>query len=98
MPFVEIIKRQVKECVRIYSYGQVGISSALYRKYFKGKKVQIFHDNENKKIGLKPSDNGYKFWGKRSHMIACASLSNIVTGEFYPEWSEKHGMLVISYA
>lgn len=97
MPFKEI--KQPKDFIRIKSYGEVTISISLSDKYFKGKKVRIFYDEEEKKIGLQPDNEGYKIYGmeNRSRRFACHPLSKIITGEFYPKWSKKLKMLVFSY-
>jgi len=93
MPFLEV--KQPKDFVRIKPNGSVTICVTLYRKYFKDKKVKVFHDEEEHLIGLKPSKNGYKCIEYR---IKCVPLSRIATGEFYPKWSKEHKMLVFSYA
>lgn len=96
MPFVEI--KPPTDFIRIKDGGCVTISISLYRKYFEGKHIKVFHDEEAKKIGLKPDDDGYKISERKDHKrIKCISISRVVVGEFYPKWSSKHKMLVFSY-
>jgi len=95
MPFVEI--KQPTNFVRIKKDGIITISLSLVEKYFKSKKVKVFHDADNKKIGLQPADDGYLIFGKHCARIRCCMISRIVVGEFYPQWSDKHKMLIITY-
>lgn len=84
--------------IRIKSFGKTTISLSLVRKFFTKRKVQVFHDEKNKIIGLKPSDEGYKIIKSVGcARIGCAMLSRITTGEYYPIWSETYKMLVFSY-
>lgn len=107
MPFIEI--KQPKDFVRIKSNGKVTISVSLIRAFFKDFTdgfgdvrvfIKIYHDKEAKKIGLKPNpSNGYKLMTSVGmYRLKCMPLARIVTGEFYPEWSKEHKMLVFSYA
>lgn len=73
------------------------ISSFYIEKYFKEKKVKVFHDEENKEIGLQPSNEGYSIQSRSANYIYCRPLARIVIGKFYPSWSEEHQMLVFSY-
>ncbi len=67
-------------------------------KYFKDKKIRIFHDKETRKVGLKPDIEGYKIYeGNHSRRISCHPLARIVIGEYYPKWSKEHKMLIFSY-
>lgn len=96
MPFIEL--KSPSDFIRIKPSGTITVSVTLYRKFFNGKKVRIFHDQENNKIGLQPSNEGYKInTQRRGSRFFCNRLSKITTGEFYPKWSEKHKMLVFSY-
>jgi len=97
MPFIEI--KPPTNFIRIKKNGTLTISIPLYEKYFKGKKVKIFHDTDNKRIGFQPMNDGYLIFGLSNHCarIHCAFISRIVTGEFYPKWSKKHKMLIITY-
>jgi len=63
-------------------------------KYFKDKKIRIFHDKETRKVGLKPDIEGYKI---HEGGISCRPLARIVIGEYYPKWSKEHKMLIFSY-
>jgi len=97
MPFKEI-KCKPDPFVRIYKNGRVVICASLVREYFQGKKVKVFIDEENKKVGLKPDSEGYKltcFSGGFS--IRCYPLAKVINGVFHPEWSEKYKMLIFSY-
>jgi len=102
MPFIEI-KKQIKDFIRIKSSGSITISSSLIN-LFRDRdgtliSVKIFHDGETKKIGFKPDKEGYKINSNNNRFrIKCSPISKIVTGEFFPKWSEKHKMLVFSYA
>jgi len=70
----------------------------LVDRYFKDKKVRIFHDNNSKEIGLKPDVEGYKITNSNHSLrLKCASLARVTTGEFHPKWSDKHQMLIFSY-
>lgn len=62
-------------------------------------KVKVFYDKENRQIGLKPDEKGYKiFKSGGAYYIKCRPLARIVVGRFPPKWSNKHKMLVFSYA
>ena len=102
MPFLEL--KQPKDFIRVKKYGSATICHTLYDKYFKckglvDKRVRIFIDGENKKIGFQPSNEGYKLSVNKSGNIRfrCTPLSKIITGEFYPVWSDEHKMLVADY-
>ena len=60
-------------------------------------KAKVFHDEKNKLIGFKPDISGYKVSKHKCYRIRCAFLPKIITGEFYPRWSEKEKMLIFSY-
>lgn len=96
MPFREI--KPSSNFIRIKKDGSTTVSVALVNKYFKNKKIRVFHDKESKKIGLQPSDEGYKIGNAGgSRRFYCSKLSKTVVGEFYPLWSEKHKMLIFEY-
>ena len=82
--------------------GNITIAVSLIRKHWNSggfTHVQVFHDEENKKVGLKPSKSkGYKlFLAGQSWRICVRPLTKIVDGKFKPEWNEKRGMLIIDY-
>jgi len=101
MSFIEIeneADKQSKGFVRIKSRGTTTISTILYKKHFKDKKIRLYHDAENKKIGLKPDNKGFSII--RSQGVCyfnCAELTRILIGEFYPKWNEQHQMLIFDY-
>ena len=97
MPFIEVINPQIHvPHIKIPPFGKISLSQSLYRKYFNGRKIQIFHDPNAKKIGLKPVDKGISY--TISHgQFRCTDLNHITTGTFYPEWNEKFGMLMFNY-
>ena len=96
MPFQEI--KPPTDFVRITKVGRLTISVSLYRKFFLGKKVKIFHDEQKHLIGLKPSDEGYKITvNGGSSRVKCSFLGEITQGEFNPKWSKKHKMLILQY-
>jgi len=80
----------------ISTSGHITLSKSLYRKYFNGKKIQVLHDSEIRRIGLKPVDYGSSY-DELSGQFRCFDLTKIVTGTFYPEWNEKLGMLIFDY-
>jgi len=97
MPFIEIVPKP--EFVKISKNGRALITAGLIKRYFNlTKRVKVFHDEENKKIGLKCADVGYKLSVVgSSYGIQCTKLGRITQGKFNPEWSKKHEMLIISY-
>ena len=96
MPFVEV--KRPSSFVSILKSGHVTISVDLYRKFFVDKKVKVFHDVEEMKIGLEPSEEGYKITTSCGlHRFRCMELSNITVGRFNAVWSEKHKKIVIAY-
>lgn len=97
MPFREV--KRPSGFIRIKTCGKVTISSSLISKFFGDKThVKIFHDDEKKLIGFQPSDSGYKVMNAfQVFRIKCSFLPRITQGEFYPIWSKKHKMLVLSY-
>lgn len=97
MPFIEVINTQIHiPHIKISSFGYITLSKSLYRKYFNGKKIQVFHDPDAKKIGLKPSDSGFAY-NPSNGQFRCNDLIQIITGTFYPKWNEKFGMLMFNY-
>lgn len=101
MVFKEIVI--APEIVRFNgSNGNITIAIKLIRKHWNSggfTYVQIFHDDENKKVGLKPSkDKGYKLYLSGSAWRICSHpLTKIVNGTFTPTWNEQHGMLIVDY-
>lgn len=85
------------EFVRFNPRGTIKISTSLLNKYWSNVKfVQIYHDEENKLVGFKPSEKlGYLL--NRGSRIVCSILTNVVTGTFKATWNEKTKMLVVSY-
>jgi len=98
MPFIKIEKQNGSDFINIKKQ-RITISKSIYDKYFFPKNhISIFLDNDNKKIGLKPSDDGYSVYLTNNvREFKCAKLSNIMNGRFIPKWSDKHSMLLISY-
>jgi len=101
LPFREI--KPPKDFIRIHDYG-ITISTSLKKYLYKeGKicsRIKIFIDEENHLVGFQPTnkDEGYKLSRSERHLsIKCAELQRKLNGEFYPFWSQKHGMLIFSY-
>lgn len=101
MPFVEQINKSSSggSWISIRAYGATTISKELYDKYFKEKKVRIFFDEENKIVGLKPDTDGYSiFMHYAVWEFKCSKfLRYLAQMKYYPTWSDKHQMLIISY-
>jgi hypothetical protein len=89
--------------VRFKGYnGNITITIPLIRKHWNSggfTHVQIFHDEENKKVGLKPSkDKGYKlFISGKAWRVCSRPITKVVVGVFKPIWNEQLGMLIINY-
>ena len=96
MPFIEL--KQPSDFIRIKSDGTIRISKSLLRHFKKFRCVKVFHDNEKKLVGLQPNNKGYKLTlSNGTYGIKCTPLSKIIQGEFYPQWSDEHQMLIFSY-
>ena len=91
------------EFIRFGRCGNITISVSLIKKFWKSlyTHVQIFHDEENRKIGFKPSkDKGYKLFvsGGGWRITSRAFVKKMGPQIFNkPEWNEKHGMLIVQY-
>jgi hypothetical protein len=95
--------------VTIARAGYIGINSACMDKYFKGKKlVQLYFDKEKQIIALKPIDKEVEGsftltndGENRPGSIAGRSFLKYYeidfskSRSFYPDWSEKEGMLLV---
>lgn len=96
MPLREIDKGKKLECIRITETWTF-ISRDLYEKYFKGKRVKVFIDEESKLIGLQPNEEGYKI--SQCRRFWSTELSDLINGTFHlKEWSEEYAMLLFEYS
>ena len=95
MPFIEITTTR-ENVIRFKSDGKKLISKDLRDKYFCKEKVAVFLDKENKLLGLKTNDKGYKF--SRYGIITCKKLLRLglKVGYYTGEWNEKHQMVIAS--
>uniref|UniRef100_A0A6H2A2I7 Uncharacterized protein n=1 Tax=viral metagenome TaxID=1070528 RepID=A0A6H2A2I7_9ZZZZ len=86
-------------CSLVYRYFQKD-NTLLVEKNNDLLKVRIFQDDEEKLIGFKPDEEGYKITicgSGRSYHISCKQLTDQIQGTFYPDWSEKYQMLIFKY-
>lgn len=86
--------------IRFHANGDILISSKFFNQFFKNTKfIKLYFDEDNKKVGLKPSDEGgYKLFRKGgAWYVCCRQLSLILRGDFGAEWSKEKEMLIISY-
>lgn len=99
MPFKEI--KPLKDYIRVHDK-TITISSSLLP-FFKGEddllRVKLFIDEENQKVGMQPSKEGYKLTiHGGGYTITCASLVNkLASKEYFPVWDKKLKMLVFDY-
>lgn len=70
------------------------ISKPLRDKYFTDKKVNILIDEEEKLLGLKPAENGYRFDGYGR--IKCRAILEVLPAGMYPAtWNAKTKVLIV---
>ena len=93
------------EIVRFGKSGNITIPISLVKKHWTQKgllHVQVFHDEETKKIGLKPvkdKERCYKLYsaGGAWRITVRAFVRKIGVGEYLPKWNNKLEMLIIEY-
>ena len=102
MPFVEVkMRKLVDECA--FSNGVITIPKTIYDKYTAKKHVQLFVDEENKLVGVKPSNDGYAVFStptssKVVWRMRASGLIGKLKNKRYPiEWDEPKKMFIINY-
>jgi hypothetical protein len=100
MPFEEI--KQLKDFIRVHNDSEITISKSLTAYFIRNDalmRVKVFIDEDNKLVGLMPSEEGYKLSNNGGgYSICCKVLAEkLPTKEFFPKWDKKQHMLVFSY-
>jgi len=101
MPFIELKKKNlIDECT--FSSGSLSVPHAMFSQRTSKRKVRIYVDEENKLIGLEPSEEGYSVFptssSKNVFRIRITVLKNFLENKRYPfEWNERHKMFIIKY-
>lgn len=87
MPFIEI-KKEDEDWIKI---DENGFSIPKKLREHLPNKVRLFYDVETRLIGLKNSEEGYKFYEER---FTCRKMPEETYGKYEAYWDENRGMVI----